>query len=210
MKSLYLIFLSIAISLTTLGQAQNFEGKIQFAIEQIANDSTVNITMLVNNFGTGFTSYVKNGNYKQIFIKASKVEWVIYQNEVNRYYYKAPGIDTVYFYDCSKDWNHTLTVTKLDEADTILGYPCKLLLLEHPDFKYLVFYAPSLPLKPDYFAQCKFGDYNLITENTRSVYLRLVFATREATEIYMAQKVEHLKISDSMFTLPKLPLKQMN
>ena len=209
MKHLCILIFSLSSTYCIYAQNGDFEGSIEYSIRQVAKNEQIDITLYENAFGTSYTSFIKKGSYKQVYKSASTIDWLVYDNNSNRYYFKQPNKDTIYFTDCSKEPDkYIVKETTLEE--TILGYTCHSLEVSSSEQKQTIFYAPELKLNPDYFAQHKCYAYNLIAKYCKSVYLKYILETESVIATYEATKINKHKLDDSIFQLPDLPLKILN
>ncbi|MEO6151469.1 MAG: hypothetical protein ABIN95_04585 [Mucilaginibacter sp.] len=203
-----IVFMILIIQLKSYAQKADFEGKIEFDTHIKANKPQVKTAIYKEAYGTAFTALIKDGYYKQLYKGASSIEWVIYHPKTNRYYFKKPSVDTLFYIDCSKE-SQPIEVKRTPGKEVILGYKCRSLKIRSATLKSTVFYAPELPVNPEYFSQFKLHANDKVIKLSRSAYLKWVTEYEFVTITLLATKVQRTKLNYAVFSLPKLPLKQV-
>ena len=133
----------------------------------------------------------------------------MYDNSANRYYFKIPNVDTLYFVDCSIETDE-YTIRKTDKKERLIGYNCSSIELTGGGRKHTIFYAPQLYLNPKHLSRSVYHGNNLVAAESESVYLKWITEEESVTSIMSAFKVESKRIDNNTFLLPVLPAKQVN
>jgi hypothetical protein len=209
----YLYTLSIFLITTACNQPKTqkaeFEGVVEYSIQQVAKSSEKDAMAYRQLYGTSMKAYMRKEWYKQVYKQAAGVDWAMYDNSANRYYFKVPEIDTLYYIDCGLEPEKYNAISTADKV-TIAGYKCQSLEMTGGDKKHKIYYAPELYLNPEHLKSNLYGGNNLVAEKTKSVYLKWITVEDKVTSVLTATKVSPAAIPDETFALPKLPFKQIN
>jgi hypothetical protein len=205
MKNFVILFLLIPLS--AFGQKNHFEGIIRFNVVYSATTPGINADEYTAYYGDHYISYIKPGFYRQDYPNAKGIEVVFYNYLTNLYYFKLPQIDTLYTIDCSVPLSEEST-EYADSTITLLGHKCKSILQSDPRMKSLYFYTEDLYIDPIFYINHKMGGYNQFTALSKSVYLKIISDMGDVKCITTADSIVEKKLNDSMFLLPKLPIKK--
>jgi hypothetical protein len=186
---------------------QDFEGIIKYVVKYESTSNEYPIEYLKAHYGDTSIVYIKGGNYKQVYPHTVEYSEVIYHNLTNQYYLLKVGIDSLFYADVGNS-NEKYTLKKSTRPDiTILGYKCNSIIMFHRNVSTLYYYAPSLPLSAKPFRFHKYGGYNILTKKIKSIYLAKYDKYKDFTISSEAFFIEKKNLQDSIFNLPKLPLK---
>lgn len=187
-------------------QHKNFEGFIVYRTEVKSKSEIVSDRAMKNLLAMGnqSTVFIKEGNYKQILGPLTSY----YISKDQKVYNKFNNIDTLYYIDYSSDSSVVTKILKSNEKMSISGFDCKSLTIESNNASHKYFYAPSLYLDPEYDKYNALGNYNVYLKETSSVYLSYVLETKDYVVSTTGIKVKQTSVADSVFELPKLPLKK--
>jgi hypothetical protein len=189
-------------------QSGDFEGIIKYSISYEFAGSDTTKKDLNNYYGDKSIAYIKDGKYKQEYPNSRNVIEVIFDNNSNRYYLLFFGKDTLYYID-TRHSNLKYTLSKVQKPDTIiLGHKCKSALLTSQIDAKMYYYTLDFPISARSFRNHKFGGYDILTRNIKSVYLSQITRFKFNTYKFNAYQIEKKPIGDSEFMLPKFPLEK--
>ena len=200
-------FLVIVITASCQKHSESFEGIIKYHVIYESTSSEISAEFLKTTFGDTAIVYIKGGKYKQVYPNAKGYSEVIYDDRTNNYYLIRPGIDTIFFSNLEFTNEKYSFIFNNKEDSVILGYKCKVAHLKSSNCDAKYYYAPDLLLSPDPFKKHKIGGYDILTKNTKSIYLakyEIFTGYKISTSAYFLNK---LNLEDSIFTLPNLPIK---
>jgi hypothetical protein len=194
---LYLAFIPL------LASGQNyFEGTINYAHEVKPKSKQVNVDRVEQILGKGSTLFFKNGNFRHNY-DGGIIEFGIYRKDNNRQYIKRRGIDTIYWYDCSKGGTPIKDLKTYNQKKKILGILCDQLNIKYADHSKVEYYnADSLATDPGWFAAFKRDDQYKVDAIERSVFLRSELDYPAFGFASQATRIERKTISMDVFEIP--------
>jgi hypothetical protein len=213
MKVIKYIFLNFTILIylfltaSCQDQQNNFEGIIKYEIKYQSTSNKYSEEFMKSYFGDTAIVFIKSGQYKYVYPNARGFYESFYQNRSNNYYLLKPGIDTLFYANVGFS-NEKFAFEDIERADSlILGWKCKSALLVSNSCRASYYYAPELPLSSKPFKRHKFGGYDVLTKNIKSIYLAKIEEFDGYKIITKAYSVKRENLPDSIFDLPILPLK---
>ena len=204
-KHLTFFIFSLFIFLQSFSQKKDFEGEIVYA--QTITSKTANYSSedLKRYFGDTIIITIKAGNYRHKILNSSGITDIIYLSNVNRWYYKLGGIDTLYFHDCAIEDNKILEISKLKDTFEIAGFHCQVLTIKTVQATNTFYYTDSLYKDPQYFVHHNFTNYNAYINETKSIYLKQTISSDLFDGEISAFQVLQKPVSNEVFALPNLP-----
>jgi hypothetical protein len=172
-----------------------------------STSNEISSELLRTTFGDTAIVYIKGGKYKQVYPNAKGFSEAIYDDSTNNYYLLKPGIDTLFFANMEFINENFSFMSNKGEDSVILGYKCKIAQLKSDNCNAKYYYAPELPLSPDPFNRHKIGGYNILTRNIKAIYLAKYEAFTGYRISTKAYNIKRQILQDSIFFLPRLPLK---
>jgi|GEM_PF-3724469 len=204
-----IIFLFLNFQYAFSQKSEDFEGVIHYKIDYQTPDGQIIQDKSFKYFGDSVAIYIKKGNYKQVYPSSSKLNNIVYLYKKNDYFYTLNNYDTILVDDYSTPANPILDYGTIDTSATVLGVHCRGYFVKTTNAINILFYAPSLYKKPEYFTNhLEFG-YNHYTEDTRSIYLKLISYDGKMVTSFTAYKIEKKKIPDSVFRIPKMKTRRI-
>ena len=105
----------------------------------------------------------------------------------------------------------TVRIEERPTEDTVLGRNLRMIEAQLKDGSRTEYwFDPQLSLNPLHFQNYKFADLNRVSATSKSVFLKF----RRHTSMYIrtdtATDIEVGPVSDSMFELPDLPIRELN
>ena len=161
-------------------------------------------------FGTEMTLYIKNGDNLRQY-NGNDISKVYYLKSSNKEYSQRKNHDSLFVLSCDTFSEKFLNYKRIDSTVMINQRPCKILILESEfskkyHYKSTYYYDASLFINPTDYQNRKFGFVNMYYEFSRAQWLKYVLETKTYSVTYTATKIEKLRVNDSIFKLPNLPM----
>ena len=203
MKTLNLLI--FAVLLLSCGQ-KNFQGYVKYEVKT-ANPMSTMISDSVYQARIGdikitHTFFIKENKYKNR-ISGTYNGNNLYVPDSNRYYVYDDSLKFAMYSDCSVYIDKYESIENDAEMDTILGYPCKKITMKSGMGTVEYFYSENLKINPEYFKDHVFNNWNIYTEKTSSVPLKIVYNVMSLKMTLTAIEIEKKELKDDFFRLPK-------
>ncbi len=153
--------------------------------------------------GNDVTIWIKHGNYRQ---KSGFCDTYFITKD-QRVYFKFKNLDTLYYVNYNTDTSIVTKVSKSDEKKNIAGFDCKLLTVKCGDVTRKYYYAPALYMNSEYDKNNTLGRYDVFAKETSSLYLEYSEDAKAYSTLQTCTMIKQTQVSDSFFTLPRLPQK---
>lgn len=206
MKKIIIGLSVIFFFVKTFSQQKNFEGIITYRVEAKSKTELISDRVIRNILAMGneMIVFIKNGNYKQI----SNGFIGYYVPKDQQVYIKYNNIDTLYYVEYSFDSTTVKKIMKSDEKKIIANFECKTITIEASDAIRKYYYTPALYMNPEYDKNNSIGKFNVFMKETSSLYLASSEERKEYSLSLTGVRVQQTEIPDSVFELPKLPIKK--
>ena len=193
--------------------AQNyFEGEILYSSEIIKKDSSFDLTKIISYPSKKSILHFKNGDWIQK-PDTGMIEYQYFNHSQNLQCYKVRGLDTLLFYKYDKltpEQEPVLSISTLNNTDTILGKRCNRLILQTINTKFTLVYSPEISINPEWFSKTKGGYYDLIYGRTKALYLMVIIETDRYISKVIAEKILQHPIPDHSFPdIKNLPMQEL-
>mgnify|MGYP000109026986 CR=1 FL=1 len=187
--------------------AQNFEGKIGYRNEYNSKIPNVSSAQFAAMLGTTQDYRIKGAKYKSI-TNGTYSKWQLYVPSENRLYTKVGVSDTLIWNDANSNLDKAVKY-EIQESDVVvLGYKCKVLVLETATGKSKYYYSKKIKVDPTLFENHQFGNWAMIMEQTKSLALKIEMETPQFTLVSTATSVKEMILNSDVFELPKVPSKK--
>ncbi|MFK8046403.1 MAG: hypothetical protein AB8B72_12980 [Crocinitomicaceae bacterium] len=196
------------ISFTLLATAcvshkKQFEGYIDYDLTLTVMDSTlVTHDQLVSNFGTKTTAYHKNGKFKDLGDAANNPIQLYLPEDQLLYSYSLSKDDSIEAYNISNE-SGKYNFEVIENADTILGYPCNLLIASKENVEKRYFFSPTLYINPKYYKNYKMGNRDELMVIMEAPVLKLIIVSKTLKLVSEATNVNVQELNNSVFMLPE-------
>lgn len=187
--------------------AQSFEGKITYENTYTSNIPNATSEQFNQMMGTVQEYYIKGSKYKSI-TNGSVSKMQLYVPSENKLYSQLAVSDTLLWSDGSSNPNEPLSYEiKQDQAE-ILGYTCDALIVDTKMGKIIYYFSEKIKLDPKLYEAHKYGNWALLTGQTKSLPLKIEMETPQFTLVSVATEIKEMELDDSFFDLPELPAKK--
>ncbi|MEQ8927121.1 MAG: hypothetical protein RLO81_14975 [Fulvivirga sp.] len=205
MKRTYIVIYFILVSLTATAQ---FEGKITYknSFEWKLNDGLTD-EQFTAYMGNKMEYYIKDSFYKSVS-NGMYFNEQIYSPQMNRLYNIVSDSDTLIWMDGSINSDTIINYSIKETDERILGYKCKVFIIETTQGTGKYYFSEELNIDPKPFENHHYGNFSLVTSQTKSPSLKIVIENKRFTLNFEASKIEDMKLKDSFFQIPDLPSKE--
>ena len=208
MQKLIIGLIAVFSFSTAFTQQSEFEGRLVYRTEVKSRSATFSSALMQRLLFAGdkLTVYMKKGQY----LRQTGVVDEYYVPKDEKVYIRFKGIDTLYYRDYADDTSTVLNMVKGTTAKKIAGYDCaSLMLASHNDTSQL-FYAPMLYENPVHHQKLRLNHMNVISEQTKSVWLEGESRTANYILRNSCLQVEPMTVDEALFVLPALPVAKLN
>lgn len=202
MRHLTLALTLLAFQIGASAQQKDFEGIIYYSLTPKPMLKGLTATGLMNRLiqDESSTCYVRNGDYKW---ETAKVQsWIMHKDK--KQYLKFPGIDTLYYIDCTIDTSR-YEIRRLSDKQTIAGLECNTVELKSGAITKTYYYSPALYINPDYSKGMKIDGIELVARETASACLKMEFEHPLFSYVQEARRYEPVAVPADVFKIPDLP-----
>ena len=199
----FLLILLFGICLSCMPAKKSFEGSIEYKITvTVINAKKVTQAELIKDYGTKTTGYHKAGKFKD-FGNAENKPIQLYLPKTKRLYSfglsKTDTIDSYPITGYKAEYDYQLQ----QNVDTILGYPCHVLLAKNEYVEKQYYFSPKLYLNPKYYQGYTMGNKSEIMEKIQAVTLKVIIKNSVMKLESIATNISIGPVNDSIFELPK-------
>jgi len=200
---LQIIILLMNLLISSIGQAQSFEGKITYRVEIKNADSNKIPDSVFNIMYEGaptvtYTYYYKDNRYKSV--SDGEIKTVqIYDPSENRIYSYTEGTEVAFW----SEWNKQTTIEKVDKAETILGIECSTIIMRTNNSETTLYYP--LNYKIDILKLKEANAWEKYLKVAGTAPLKYIISGGGAVHVTVltATAVTEEKLDDDFFNLPK-------
>ena len=200
MKTVYFFIFMYSLTFESFSQTkESFEGKIIFDISYNSKDTSKADDFL----GNEAIVYIKEGNYKQEYPKTKWVTKVIYRQDNHMYYTFFNDNDSIRIYDYSITDDTIINIVKSETETKILKTKCKSIIFYYNNKTVTYFYDENYFIDPSYFTDHKYFSYDIYTQQTKSIYLKIIISDSKSDFIMTAKKISEEKVDNRIFNVEK-------
>jgi hypothetical protein len=199
MRSLFLLWIGLAIPLLFYGQA--FEGEIVYQTIYTSKMTGVADSRIANAMGDRNEFYVQNGNYKNI-TNGTVFHWQLYLHADNRLYEQMSNSGAILWVDGMKDKDTVYHSAIRFGAETILGYLCNELTLFCRTGIQKYYFTDKFPADGRLFARHRYGNYADYMSRANAIPLKFIIDTKEFKVESTAVLIKPGHLDTALFTLP--------
>ncbi len=193
----------IILSLFSCSTQQEFEGFVEYEVViTILDSQQVEQSSLENIFGNQVTTYHKNGMLKDVSNATIMPYQLFLPKKKTLYSFGTANSKIVEAYDLtSKSDQYDFEIKT--NADTILNYPCNLLIARRGKIEKQYYFTPKLYLNPNHYKGCTLWNKYEIIEKTQGVVLKLIIITDAYKLESIPLKITQVSLNDSIFKIPE-------
>ncbi len=195
------LLVSFCILLCEVAFAQNFQGKIVYQNTYKSKIPNVPDAQFAAMMGEKQQYLIKGSNYKSL-MNGTMMQWQLYNGKENKLYMKMSSSPVVYWKDASESPDEVQKAEINKGVATIAGYLCDELVLTCKSGVQKYYFNAKIKVDPSQFANHKFGNWSEVVARTKSLPLKIVVDTPQASISSEATEVSEIKIDDSEFELP--------
>lgn len=184
--------------------SQSFEGKITYQNTYTSNTPDATSEQFNYIMGTTQEYYIKGNQYKSV-TDGMLSQWQLYVPSENRLYSKLTVSDTLLWSDCSNNLNEAVSYELEKDQAEILGYNCDALVVGTKMGKATYYFSNRIKVDPKLYEDHKYGNWTLLTGQTRSLPLKIEMETPRFNLINVAIEVKEMELEDNFFNLPDAP-----
>ncbi len=144
----------------------------------------------------------------------AEVESVWYKRSENREYSARVCDDFVTWVDAGQPFTTIVSVRPTGLEREIAGYPARAIdvyaTVDDMDYSTRYWYAPSIPVNPEWFSEDRFGDFAALYEHIDSLIVGIEFQTQFSTVRRYATEIEFRPVNDEELALPDMPMRQVS
>jgi hypothetical protein len=208
MKKKLMLIVACALSIGSV-HAQVFEGKVVYnnrLMSKIPNLSDEQMLMII---GSKQEYFIKGGSYKSL-LNGRALAMQLYDFKTNRLYSQKVNVDTLYWFDASKNTDQVRSVEIKRNADIILGKKCDAIVFQTKLGTATYYYSQEYKIDSKVYTKHKFNNWDLYVEKTGALPLKSVVENAQFKMESTATEITPLKLDAAFFEIKKdAPLKQM-
>jgi hypothetical protein len=197
----YLVLL-ILLSYAASTLAQTFEGKIIYNISYKNKMLGLSNEQLSAFMGTRQEYYIAGGNYKSVS-NGNVIKYQLYVSEKNKSYFLTAASDTLFWEDYSIVNDKPVNYKIVENADTVLGNPCDLLIVEAEHSNTKFYYFLKYKVDADLYKKHNYGNWYFIISKTNSLPLKIVYENEQFISTSTAIEIKEMKLDKTFFEVPK-------
>lgn len=189
--------------------AQVFEGKVVYSnhfSSKIKNLTDEQLQMIV---GSKQEYFIKGGSYKSL-LNGRALVMQLYDQKNNRLYNQRANTDTLYWFDASKNTDQVKNVEIRQNADTILGKKCDMLILQTVTGTSTFYYSSEYKIDSKAYINHKYNNWDLYVMKTGAVPLKTIVENGQFKMESTAIEITPVKLDAAFFLIDKAaPMKQV-
>jgi|SRR6478609_4375587 len=191
-----------------------FEGTVTYAITYEGNEAYTSSAQA--KMGKVSRYCFRMGNYYQEY-DGQELEYNLYLKQLNYYFTKYRGIDTLDLFDCNRELatKHDIHVIRTKKThEMILGKDCQVITVDyHEDKSFLknidFYYNPHvMPINPKWEAHNPMYNSSAVFERTRALPLKIIYDYGELRIIYTATEIKEQELESFFEETEKTALKK--
>jgi hypothetical protein len=199
--------LVIAVLVMSIGNAQNFEGKITYQNAYTSKIPNATSEQFTGMMGSIQEYFIKGDSYKSA-MNGSYSQWQLYVPTENRLYTKVAVSDTLMWSDGNSNPDEAVKYEMQKSQVEILSYKCDALVVQTKTGKATYYFSKKIKVDPKLYKNHLYGSWALVIEQTKSLPLKIVMETPQFTLVSTAVEVKKMKIEESILALPAVPFKK--
>ena len=185
-----------------------FEGTVTMHVEIETPHAWMPIEELYWFHGTEQKWTYARGDFRIDYLNSQQLsDW--YRREENREYSARVCDDFVTWVDAGEPFVKVLMVRQTGLEREIAGYTAKAIdivaSLDDRDYSTRYWYAPSIPINPEWFAADRYGGFAVLYEHIDSLIVGIDFETEFSSVRRYATEIEFRSVRDKELELPDLP-----
>ncbi|MDJ0909781.1 MAG: hypothetical protein QNI99_11350 [Woeseiaceae bacterium] len=145
---------------------------------------------------------------------AAEVESVWYKRDENREYSARVCDDFVTWVDVSEPFMTIVSVRQTGLEREIAGHKARAIdvyaTVDDMDYSTRYWYAPSIPVNPEWFSEDRFGNFAALYEHIDSLIVGIEFQTQFSAVRRYATEIEFRPVNDEELALPDMPMRQVS
>lgn len=197
-KVLFILFVLFSVQ----ASAQYFEGEIIYQNTFKSKVAEMKDDQLAAMMGSRQEYFIRDGAYKSV-MNGMYLQWQLYVPADNKLYNKLANSETLMWNDGGASVDSILDSKLTKNATEILGYTCDELILICKSGIQKYYFSPLLALDPSKFSKHKFGNWDVYTQKTKSIPLKMIIDSPQFTIESMATEVKPMKLDEKEFRLPE-------
>ncbi|ATL49346.1 hypothetical protein COR50_20395 [Chitinophaga caeni] len=182
--------------------AQDFTGKIVYANTYYSKVDDMTDAQYSTLFGSKTQFYIKNGNIKESF-NGIALRMQVFRSDSNKLFFYKANTDYPLSIKPVNDKDSMMKVIIGEDADTInvLGKRCHKVIIESNNGKVTYYFNNDIQIDPSYFRDYKLNSFDIFTQMTHSLPLKIVLETSEYTKESTAIEMTPLSLQDEFFEI---------
>jgi len=193
-----MILLLLCCFLTGKIMAQNFEGEIRY--QNKFDGKMIAGEMMEKLVGDELDYFIKEGKYKNTS-NGSFMNYQVYDDKANRLYNKFPKSDTLFYYDGAENADSVIRIEHLNNADTVLGYPCDVVIITSKTSISRYAYSKKFPMNAAAYKKHAYANWNTYANASKSVPLKITVDSKYYKFTSTATAITPKKLNDQIFTI---------
>ena len=209
------LLLSLCLMTVCAGadDSEYFEGTVTMKVEietflpgvAVAEESWVH--------GTEQVWTYSRGDFRIDYADA-EIESVWYKRSENREYSARVCEDFVTWVDVREPFMRIVSVRQTGLEREIAGYKARAIdvyaTVDDMDYSTRYWYAPSIPVNPEWFSEDRYGGFATLYEHIDSLIVGIDFQTQYSAVRRYATEIEFRPVSDEELALPDMPMRQIS
>ena len=208
---LTLICISWCASAGYADEPEYFEGAVTMHVEIEIPHAWMPIEELYWVHGTEQTWTYARGDFRIDYLD-SEMLGVWYRRDKNREYSARVCEDFITWVDIGEPFITVLSVRKTGLEREIAGYKARAIdvvaTVDGDDYSTRYWYAPSIPVNPNWFAEDRYGGFASLYEHIDSLIVGIDFESDFSSVRRYATEIEFRPVSDEELALPDMPTQQ--
>ncbi|RSK49548.1 hypothetical protein [Hymenobacter rigui] len=195
------LLLTLALLVSGLAAAQNFEGKIVYHNTYTSKTPGLSDGQLSDLMGDVQTWYLKGGDYRSE-LNGTQMVWQLYRHSDNKLYSKFAGSETLLWQAGTSNPDSVLSTTLRKGATEILGYQCDELTLVCRSGIQKYYFSSRLPVQPELYKGHRYANWYTYLSKAGAVPLKIIIETAQFSMQSVATGVHPFPLSATSFALP--------
>lgn len=177
-----------------------FEGKILYQYQYLDKQGKDITTQIKSNEDAEQHYFINAHNYKSKNERGELTQ--LYNASTNQYYFNV-GLE-LQVVDAAKEFPKEFQFKAQPEKQTILGRPCRSLLMTSEIGPTTYFYSKKVRVNAEPFSKHRFGNWNRYLNETKGALpLKFVMVSERYTLVATAIQVTPMKLADDDFEVKK-------
>jgi hypothetical protein len=186
-----------------------FEGKIIYSnrfTSKVKNLSDEQLSMIV---GTKQEYFIKGSSYKSI-LNGQSIVLQQYDHQNNRLYNKRYNVDTLYWFDASRNTDSIESFEIKVKVEKVLGKECNAIIMRTKSGITTIYYASSYQIDSKAYGKHKYNNWAFYLSQTNALPLKIVIENRQFKMESTATEITPLIFDETFFKMnEKIPVKQV-